>query len=263
MMSSHQEGTATTKIIRADGITAGYVPGVNILDEVSLQVDRGELVGIFGPNGAGKSTLLKAIFGMADVRAGRIVFEDGDVTGAPSHELVRRGIGLVPQLSNVFTRLSVADNLRMGAFIRPGEFRRRWDDLAHLFPQLTDRMQARAGSLSGGERQMLAMARALMASPRLLCLDEPSAGLSPKAQTEIFHLIDAINQAGTSVLIVEQNARRCLRICDRGYILDQGRNAVTGTGKELLSDPQVVELYLGRLGAAAGEDGAVKPEPQP
>ncbi len=261
-MSSDQGGSAPAKIIRADGITAGYVPGVNVLDEVSLHMDRGELVGIFGPNGAGKSTLLKAIFGLADVRAGRILFDGGDVTGEPSHELVRRGVGFVPQLSNVFTRLSVADNLRMGAFIRPGEFRGQWDELAHLFPQLTNRMQARAGSLSGGERQMLAMARALMGSPRLLCLDEPSAGLSPKAQSEIFHLIEAINEAGTSVLIVEQNARRCLRVCDRGYILDQGRNAITGTGQELLADPQVIELYLGRLGAAIDEDGAVRTETQ-
>lgn len=255
-------GTDAGAVLAAQGVTAGYLRGVTILDDVSLHVDAGELVGIFGPNGAGKSTLLKAVFGLAQVWHGRVTFQGADITGAPSHELVRRGIGFVPQLSNVFARLTVADNLRMGAFAEPSQYRRRWSELADLFPQLTDRMQARAGSLSGGERQMLATARALMGDPRLLCLDEPSAGLSPKAQTEIFELIEKINEAGTSVLIVEQNARRCLRICDRGYILDQGRNAVTGTGQELLADPRVIELYLGRLGAGATDDTGRREPPK-
>lgn len=254
------------RILDVDGVTAGYLPGVTILDEVALHVAPGELVGILGPNGAGKSTLLKAIFGLADVRGGHIRFEGADITRIPSHELVARGIGFVPQLNNVFPRLTVNENLRMGSFLAPKEFRRRWGALAPLFPRLTERFQARAGSLSGGERQMLATARALMSDPRLLCLDEPSAGLSPKAQTEIFALIEQINGRGMAVLMVEQNARRCLRICHRGYILDQGRNAVTGSGTELLADPQVVELYLGRLGATTRErtmepppDGSPRP----
>ncbi|MCZ2849116.1 ABC transporter ATP-binding protein [Modestobacter sp. VKM Ac-2978] len=241
-------------VLEVSGVTAGYTPGVPILDGVSLHVARQELVGIFGPNGAGKSTLLKTVFGLVPVSEGTVRFEGTEITGAPSHELVGRGVGFVPQLENVFPRLTVRDNLRMGSYLRPKEFTGRWQALEELFPRLVERMQARAGSLSGGERQMLAMARALMPGPRLLCLDEPSAGLSPRAQTEVFALISRINATGTSVLIVEQNARRCLAICDRGYILDQGRNAVTGTGRELLEDPAVVELYLGRLGAAAQPD---------
>ncbi|SDY75006.1 branched-chain amino acid transport system ATP-binding protein [Modestobacter sp. DSM 44400] len=241
-------------VLEVSGVTAGYTPSVPILEEVSLHVGRQELVGIFGPNGAGKSTLLKAVFGLVSVSEGGVRFDGVDITGAPSHELVGRGVGFVPQLDNVFPRLSVRDNLRMGSYLRPKDFGVRWEALAELFPRLVERMRARAGSLSGGERQMLAMARALMPGPRLLCLDEPSAGLSPRAQTEVFALISRINETGTAVLIVEQNARRCLAICDRGYILDQGRNAVTGTGRELLDDPAVVELYLGRLGAGKQAD---------
>lgn len=243
-------GGAAEPVLEARDVTAGYIPGTMILQGVSLHVDHGELVGIFGPNGAGKSTLLKAVFGLVSVSSGSIRFEGADITGTPSHELVARGVGFVPQLDNVFPRLTVRDNLRMGSYLRPKDFPQRWQELAGLFPRLAERMHFRAGSLSGGERQMLAMARALMTAPRLLCLDEPSAGLAPKAQSEVFALIARINASGTAVLIVEQNARRCLAICDRGYILDQGRNAVTGTGHELLDDPKVVELYLGRLGAA-------------
>jgi branched-chain amino acid transport system ATP-binding protein len=257
-------------VLEVSGVTAGYTPGVPILQDVSLHVGGQELVGIFGPNGAGKSTLLKAVFGLASVTGGTVRLDGADITGAPSHELVGRGMGFVPQLDNVFARLTVRDNLRMGSFLRPKEFAGRWEALAELFPRLVERMQARAGSLSGGERQMLAMARALMPGPRLLCLDEPSAGLSPRAQTEVFALISRINETGTAVLIVEQNARRCLAICHRGYILDQGHNAVTGTGRELLDDPAVVELYLGRLGAATraeasrpGEDDRRPPSGEP
>ncbi len=237
------------RVLEMCDVTAGYSPGTPILREVSLHVAPGELVGIFGPNGAGKSTLLKAVFGLVGVSSGSIHFQGTDITGAPSHELVARGVGFVPQLDNVFARLTVRDNLRMGSYLRPKDFDDRWEEISPLFPRLSERMRFRAGSLSGGERQMLAMARALMTAPRLLCLDEPSAGLSPKVQREVFALIERINGSGTSVLIVEQNARRCLAICHRGYILDQGRNAVTGTGRELLESPEVVELYLGRLGA--------------
>ena len=243
------DATVEGLILEATDVTAGYSPGIPILQEVTLHVAPGELVGIFGPNGAGKSTLLKAVFGLVAVSSGSIRFQGADITGGPSHELVARGVGFVPQLDNVFARLTVRDNLRMGSYLRPQDFDTRWTEILPLFPRLSERMRFRAGSLSGGERQMLAMARALMTAPRLLCLDEPSAGLSPKVQREVFALIERINGSGTSILIVEQNARRCLAICHRGYILDQGRNAVTGTGRELLESPEVVELYLGRLGA--------------
>lgn len=256
-----KSGRRTGPAVSAEGlvlevcdVTAGYSPGIPILQDVSLHVASGELVGIFGPNGAGKSTLLKAVFGLVGVSSGSIRFQGTEITGAPSHELVARGVGFVPQLDNVFARLTVRDNLRMGSYLRPQDFTDRWEEISPLFPRLGERMRFRAGSLSGGERQMLAMARALMTAPRLLCLDEPSAGLSPKVQREVFSLIERINGSGTSVLIVEQNARRCLAICHRGYILDQGRNAVTGTGPELLESPEVVELYLGRLGAGAAPE---------
>jgi branched-chain amino acid transport system ATP-binding protein len=245
-------------LLEVTGLTAGYVKGLDILTDVNLTVNQNEIVGIFGPNGAGKSTLLKAVLGQVDVRAGRVSLADDDVTGARTVALARRGIGYVPQLANVFSQLTVEENLRMGAQQDSSSYQGSWDRWEPLFPGLTARFKARVSSLSGGERQLLATARALMANPTLLLLDEPSAGLSPKATTEIFALLKRLCDDGLSMLIVEQNARRCLTICDRGYVLDQGKNAVTGTGAELLVDPVVVELYLGRLGGAgkpAGEGG--------
>ena len=235
------------RLIHVDRVRAGYVPGVDILSECSLELRSGELIGIIGPNGAGKSTLLKALFGLIPIREGSVTFKGDDISGAPAHDLVSRGIGYVPQRDNVFSALTVEENLEMGVFLRPKTFRRRLGFVYEMFPRLAERQSQRAGSLSGGERQMLAMGRALMMDPEVLLLDEPSAGLSPVLQDQVFIRTREINRAGVSVVMVEQNARRCLQICSRGYVLDQGTNAYTGTGQELLHDPKVIELYLGTL----------------
>jgi branched-chain amino acid transport system ATP-binding protein len=234
-------------LFEADEVVAGYLPGVDILHGSNLVMDEGELVGIIGPNGAGKSTLLKAMFGLVPVRSGRVLLRGKDITRARANDLVERGVGYVPQVRNVFATMTVDDNLRMGAYLRPKEFRDRRDRVIALLPRLGERIRQRAGSLSGGERQMLAMARALMMELSVLLLDEPSAGLSPMMQDDVFDRIANINRSGVSVLMVEQNARRCLEIADRGYVLDQGRNAYEGTGDDLLADPKVIELYLGTL----------------
>jgi len=243
--------TGAAELIRIEDLHAGYVPGVNILNGVHLQVGRGELVGIIGPNGAGKSTMLKALFGLIPVRAGRVLLNGEDIADLAAHELVQRGIGYVPQTKNIFQTLSVQENLEMGMFLRPKGTSRRMDHVLQLFPQLAGRRKQRAGSLSGGERQMLAMARALMMEPEVLLLDEPSAGLSPALQDQVFVRTKQVNATGVSVIMVEQNAARCLQICDRGYVLDQGRNAYSDTGRNLLHDPKVIELYLGTLAKAA------------
>jgi branched-chain amino acid transport system ATP-binding protein len=234
-------------LLEADSLVAGYVPGVPILDGCSLQLHEGEIVGVIGPNGAGKSTLLKAMFGLVPVTAGTVRLRGDDITDRPPHELVSRGVGYVPQVANVFATLSVQENLAMGLYLRPGKWDERFGFVSQLFPLLAERRAQRAGSLSGGERQMVAMGRALMMEPDVLLLDEPSAGLSPVYQDEVFARCHAINSAGVSVVMVEQNARRCLQICDRGYVLDQGHNAHSGPGDRLLYDPRVVELYLGTL----------------
>ena len=234
-------------LLAAHEVVAGYVPGVNILDGTSLDLFEGELVGIIGPNGAGKSTLVKALFGLLQVRSGTVTFEGRDITGLKAHDLVAQGIGYVPQMNNVFPRLTVEENLEMGTYLKPRSFGARYEAVIEMFPRLAERRRQRAGSLSGGERQMLAMGRALMLDPRVLLLDEPSAGLSPAYQDEVFINCRRINDAGVSIVMVEQNAHRCLQICHRGYVLDQGRNAYTGSGGALLHDPKVVELYLGSL----------------
>jgi branched-chain amino acid transport system ATP-binding protein len=234
-------------LFEATALVAGYLPGVDILHGTDLVLDEGELVGIIGPNGAGKSTLLKAMFGLVPVRSGEVLLRGDDITGMRADQLVSRGIGYVPQVRNVFAAMTVDDNLRMGAYLRPKEYRARRDRVVGLLPRIGERLHQRAGSLSGGERQMLAMARALMMELSVLLLDEPSAGLSPIMQDDVFERIAEINRAGVSVLMVEQNARRCLEIADRGYVLDQGRNAYEGAGRALLADPKVVELYLGTL----------------
>jgi len=247
--SAHLAG-AEDALLRCDEVVAGYVPGVNILNRADLYVKEGELVGIIGPNGAGKSTLLKAMFGLVTVRTGTVVLRGDDITGLKAHTLVRKGVGFVPQTENVFPSLTIEENLEMGVFQSPKRFKERFEFVAGLFPALADRRSQRAGSLSGGERQMVAMGRALMMEPSVLLLDEPSAGLSPALQDEVFIRVRQINRAGVSVVMVEQNARRCLQICDRGYVLDQGRNAYTATGAELAKDPKVIELYLGTLAKA-------------
>jgi branched-chain amino acid transport system ATP-binding protein len=237
-------------VLAADDIVAGYVPGVDVLRGCSIEVRPGEVVGVIGPNGAGKSTLVKAVFGLLRARGGTVRLHGEDVTNRPAHELVRRGVGYVPQLQNVFPTLTVEENLRMGVYLRPRNHARRTAAVEELFPVLADRRKQKAGAMSGGERQMLAMARALMMEPQLLLLDEPSAGLSPLHQDHVFDRCRMINSAGVAVLMVEQNARRCLQLCDRGYVLDQGRNAYTGAGVALLHDEKVIELYLGTLARA-------------
>ncbi len=240
----------THNVIDATDLVAGYVPEVNILNGCNLTVGPGEFVGIIGPNGAGKSTLLKAVFGLVPVRSGAVLLHGDDITGQAAHKLVQRGVGFVPQTNNVFQTLTVRENLQMGCFLAPKRFGDRYDVVTGLFPRLAERADQKAGSLSGGERQMVAMGRALMLDPSLLLLDEPSAGLSPMLQDEVFLRCKLINDTGVAILMVEQNARRCLQVCDRGYVLDQGRNAYTATGRELLADPKVIELYLGTLARA-------------
>jgi ABC-type branched-subunit amino acid transport system ATPase component len=247
---SEHLAAADGALLRADDVVAGYLPGVNILNNCDLYCREGELVGIIGPNGAGKSTLLKALFGLVTVRSGSIRLRGEDITGLKANRLVAKGVGFVPQTNNVFPSLTIEENLQMGSYQAPSRFAERFDFVASLFPALTDRRKQRAGSLSGGERQMVAMGRALMMEPSVLLLDEPSAGLSPVMQDEVFIRTRQINRAGVSVVMVEQNARRCLQICDRGYVLDQGRNAYTASGRDLINDPKVVELYLGTLARA-------------
>jgi len=244
-MTSASNGTP---VIEATNVVAGYLPGVNILNGCSLVAHEGEIVGIIGPNGAGKSTLLKAMFGLVRIHSGTVTLRDEEITNTRANRLVELGVGFVPQNNNVFPTLSVEENLRMGIFLRPKKLAAQLAKTYDVFPVLRDRRNQRAGALSGGERQSLAMARALMMDPTVLLLDEPSAGLSPVRQDETFIRVRRINKiSGVSVVMVEQNARRCLQICDRGYVLDQGKDAYTGTGRELAKDPKVIQLYLGTL----------------
>jgi branched-chain amino acid transport system ATP-binding protein len=235
-------------VVEATNVTAGYLPGVNILNSCSLVARQGELIGIIGPNGAGKSTLLKAIFGLVKVREGSIRLNGEEITNLKANKLVAKGVGFVPQTNNVFPTLTIQENLEMGLYQKPKGLKERLEFVTEIFPELGKRLGQRAGSLSGGERQMVAMSRALMMGPHVMLLDEPSAGLSPVRQDEAFLRVKEINRAGVTTIMVEQNARRCLQICDRGYVLDQGRDAYTGTGRDLLNDPKVIGLYLGTLG---------------
>jgi ABC-type branched-subunit amino acid transport system ATPase component len=239
---------ASTPVIETKGLVAGYLPGVNILNGANFFADQGELVGIIGPNGAGKSTLLKAIFGLVKVREGDINLNGESIANLKANQLVAKGIGFVPQNNNVFPSLTIEENLQMGLFQNPKSYDERLEFVTSIFAELGKRLKQRAGSLSGGERQMVAMSRALMMDPKVLLLDEPSAGLSPVRQDEAFIRVSEINKAGVTTIMVEQNARRCLQISDRAYVLDQGKDAVVGTGRELLNDPKVIGLYLGTLG---------------
>jgi len=249
-LHAHEVPVHEPALLNAEDVEAGYFPGVNILNGMTLYANKGELIGIIGPNGAGKSTFLKAVFGLVGVRSGTIALHGQDITGKRADELVRLGVGFVPQTNNVFPSLTIEENLQMGIYQDPKRFPERFDLVCSLFPMLGERRKQRAGSLSGGERQMVAMARALMMNPSLLLLDEPSAGLSPVLQDEVFLRVKEINATGVTIVMVEQNARRCLQIVHRGYVLDQGRNAYEGTGAELANDPKVIELYLGSLSQA-------------
>lgn len=234
-------------VVETKDLVAGYLPGVNILNGCNLVARDGELIGIIGPNGAGKSTLLKAIFGLVNVREGTVTLNGENITNLKANQLVERRVAFVPQSNNVFPSLTIEENLEMGVFQNPKSFDKRFEFVTSIFPELAKRRNQRAGSLSGGERQMVAMGRALMVDPTVLLLDEPSAGLSPVRQDEAFLNVRSVNKAGVTVIMVEQNARRCLQICDRAYVLDQGKDAYTGTGRELLNDPKMIELYLGNL----------------
>lgn len=249
------EEAGSRPLLDAVDLVAGYIPGVNILDGASLTLREGEIVGIIGPNGAGKSTLLKALFGLVHISSGKLLLHDEEITNLRADKLVSRGVGFVPQTENVFPSLTIVENMHMGAFQAPKLFAERFDYVCSIFPTLRKRKNQQAGSLSGGERQMVAMGRALMMKPSVLLLDEPSAGLSPLLQDETFIRVREVNRAGVSVVIVEQNARRCLQICDRGYVLDQGRNAYSGSGRDLLNDPKVISLYLGNLEEEVEQEG--------
>jgi len=248
-MTAQESAPAAQNVVEITDLVAGYLPGVNILNGANLTAAKGELIGIIGPNGAGKSTLLKAIFGQVKIRGGSVRLNGEDISGLKANKLVSKGVGFIPQTNNVFPSLTIAENLQMGLYQRPKAYAERLEFVTGIFAELGKRLNQRAGSLSGGERQMVAMGRALMMDPHVLLLDEPSAGLSPVRQDEAFIRVSDINKAGVTCIMVEQNARRCLQICDRGYVLDQGRDAYTGTGRELLNDPKVIGLYLGTLGA--------------
>jgi neutral amino acid transport system ATP-binding protein len=245
-------------LLEAVELDAGY-GDVNILHGVSVSIPRAGIVAVIGPNGAGKSTLLKALFGFLPPRGGHVLFRpDGrelDITGLRPHRLTALGLGYVPQLDNVFPSMTVRENLELGAFPRGKASAGQLERVCTWFPRLGERIRQRAGTLSGGERQMLALGRALMPDPQLLLLDEPSAGLAPTVVDAIFQKLGEINRAGISLVVVEQNARRTLAMSDYGYVLDLGRNRFEGPGRELLHDEKVTDLYLGGRGrlAAAGE----------
>ncbi len=234
-------------VLETRHLVAGYVPEVDILHGVEVRVAEGEIVTIAGPNGAGKSTLVRSICGLLPPRSGTVLYRGEDISRAKAHEIVRRGVGYVPQLDNVFVSMTVEENLELGAIARPGtRLQERVETIYGLFPRLAERRRQRAGTLSGGERQMLAMARTLVPEPDVLVLDEPSSGLAPTLVGAVFERIVAINRTGVTILMVEQNARRALAMSHRGYVLDLGRNRFEGAGRELLEDPKVIELYLGR-----------------
>jgi neutral amino acid transport system ATP-binding protein len=231
-------------VLTVEDLVAGYVPEVDILTGVELTVRDGEIVTVIGPNGAGKSTLIKSIFGLLPPRRGRVVLRGEDLAGLRPHSITRRGMSYVPQLDNIFQSLTVEDNLQMGA-LENRTAPERMEAIYDLFPRLGERRKQVAGTMSGGERQMLAMGRALMPEPRVLLLDEPSAGLAPAFVDAIFERIAEINRHGVTIVMVEQNARRALGMSSRGYVLDVGQNRFEGKGDELLNDPKVAELYLG------------------
>ena len=234
-------------VIECNGIAAGYVKGLNILQGIDMIINEKEIVSIIGPNGAGKSTLLKAIMGIINISGGRFFIDGVEKTNTPTHQIVKEGVGYVPQVENVFPSLTIEENLEIGSWTIDSNIKQSITKIFDDFPMLKERRKDKAGNLSGGQRQILALARALTTSPKILLLDEPSAGLSPVAIKEVFEIVKEINSKGVAILLVEQNAKRALNFSDRGYVLDQGRNAYQGKGQELLNDPRVVDLYLGKL----------------
>jgi branched-chain amino acid transport system ATP-binding protein len=226
-------------------LVAGYSPDIPIVRGLTLDVQPGEIVTVLGPNGAGKSTFVKAVAGLVRVMSGQVMLHGRAITGLPTHRLINEGLAYVPQVGNVFTRLSVAENLELGGLMAKGDVRRRMDEIYALFPDLARQRGLAAGRLSGGQRQMVAVGRALMSKPRLLMLDEPSAGLSPKLTEIVFQKLVEIRASGVTILVVEQNAKAALAISDRGYVLAEGQQRFTGAARDLLTSPEVGELYLG------------------
>ena len=231
-------------LLTVEQVTAGYSE-VDILRDIDLVVHSGQIVSIIGPNGAGKSTLLKTIFGLLRPRRGKIVFKDRNIVGAKPNRIARYGISYVPQVNNVFASLTIQENMEMGAFIRKDDFSRRLEEIYDLFPILGERKNQKAGQLSGGQRQMVAMGRALMLDPQVLLLDEPSAGLAPVLVSSIFDKIKEINATGVAIVIVEQNAREALKMAHHGYVLAMGKNVLDDSGEALLANEDVGQLYLG------------------
>jgi branched-chain amino acid transport system ATP-binding protein len=228
-----------------DSMTGGYGTGADILNDCTIAANAGEIAVIVGPNGAGKSTAMKAVFGMLNLRGGHVRIGGEDITGLSPQDRVAMGMAFVPQTSNVFPSLSVEENLEMGAFLRQDDFRPTMAQVYELFPILKEKRRQAAGELSGGQRQQVAVGRALMTQPKVLMLDEPTAGVSPIVMDELFDRIIEVARTGISILMVEQNARQALEIADKGYVLVQGKNAYTGTGKELLDNPEVRRTFLG------------------
>ena len=233
------------KFLKAHKITGGYGSGPDILHACDISVGKGEIAVIVGPNGAGKSTAMKAIFGMLDVREGSVLLDGVDISNFSTQDRVRAGMGFVPQNQNIFTSMTVEENLEMGAFIRKDDFSDSLEQVFELFPILKEKRRQAAGELSGGQRQQVAVGRALMTQPKILMLDEPTAGVSPIVMDELFDRIIEVSRTGIPILMVEQNARQALGIADTGFVMVQGRNAYTGSGKELLADPEVRKSFLG------------------
>ncbi|WP_417691385.1 ABC transporter ATP-binding protein [Roseibium sp.] len=233
-----------TSLLRLQGVTGGY-GDADILQDVTLHVDDKEIVVIVGPNGAGKSTAMKAVFGMLNVRAGSIVFDGDTITKWATDRIVQRGISYVPQVDNIFREMSIHENLEMGAFLKKGDLSAAYDRVYSLFPDLKERRKTAAGTLSGGQRQMVAMGRALMLDPKLLLLDEPTAGLSPRYMEQIFQICRDVRDTDVAILLVEQHAKQALAFADRGYVLAAGQNRHEGSGADLLADREVAEMFLG------------------
>ena len=233
------------KFLKAHKITGGYGSGPDILHACDISVGKGEIAVIVGPNGAGKSTAMNAIFGMLDVREGSVLLDGVDISNFSTQDRVRAGMGFVPQNQNIFTSMTVEENLEMGAFIRKDDFSDTLEQVFELFPVLKEKRRQAAGELSGGQRQQVAVGRALMTQPKILMLDEPTAGVSPIVMDELFDRIIEVSRTGIPILMVEQNARQALGIADTGFVMVQGRNAYTGSGKELLADPEVRKSFLG------------------
>ncbi|MBT5296133.1 MAG: ABC transporter ATP-binding protein [Octadecabacter sp.] len=231
-------------VLELNNLKAGYGQ-TEILHDLSMYVNQNEIVAIIGPNGAGKSTAMKSVLGLLNIREGSVVLNGEDITDTPAQKVIERGISYVPQTNNVFVNLSVRENLEMGAWTRPDGVEERLEEMFELFPDLAEKRAQAAGSLSGGQRQMVAMAKALMVDAKILLLDEPTAGLSPKYRGEIFATIQKIKNTGVPILIVEQNAKQALGVSDRGYVLVDGANRHTGTGAGLAADPEIARMFLG------------------